>query len=87
VLNDLYSSPNTIRVIKSRRIRWAGHVACNGERRGVYGVLVEKPEGKRLLGRPRRRWKYSIKTDLQEVGWDWIDLTQGRNRETCKRYN
>ena len=54
-LNDLYSSPNIVRVIKSRRMRWAGHVACMGEERGVYMVLVGKPEGKRLLGRPRRR--------------------------------
>jgi hypothetical protein len=55
-LNDLYSSPNTVRVIKSGRMKWEGHVACMGERRGVYRVLVGKPEGKRLLGRPRRRW-------------------------------
>ena len=54
-LNDLYSSPNIVGVIKSRRMRWAGHVACMGEERGVYMVLVGKPEGKRLLGRPRRR--------------------------------
>jgi hypothetical protein len=55
-LNDLYSSPNIVRVIKSRRMRWAGYVACMGERRDVYSVLVGKPEGKRPLGRPRRRW-------------------------------
>jgi hypothetical protein len=55
-LNDLYRSPNIIRVIKSRIMRWTGHVARMGERRGVYGVLVEKPEGKRQFGRPRRRW-------------------------------
>jgi len=55
-INDLYSSPNIVRVIKSRRVRWAGHVARMGEERGVYRVLVEKPEGKRPLGRPRRRW-------------------------------
>ena len=55
-LNDLYSSPNIVRVIKSRRMRWAGHVARTGERRGVYSVLVGKPEGKRPLGRPRRRY-------------------------------
>ena len=59
-LNDLYSSPNIVRVIKSRRIRWAGHVARMGERRGGYRVLVRKPEGKRPLGRPRRRWKDNI---------------------------
>ena len=62
----------------SRRMRWAGHVARVGERRGVYRVLVGKPEGKRPLGRPRRRWENNIKMDLQEV--DWIDLAQDRNR-------
>ena len=67
-LNDLYTSPNIVRVIKSRRIRWAGHVARMGERRGVYRVLVGKPEGKRPLGRPRRRWEENIKMDRQEVG-------------------
>jgi len=56
LLNDLYFSPNIVRVIKSRRMRWAGHVACMGEIRDVYRVLVGKPEGKRSLGRPRRRW-------------------------------
>jgi hypothetical protein len=69
VLDDLYSSPNTIRVIKSIRMRWAGHVARRG-RRGVYRFLVEKPEGKRLFGRSRCRWKDNTKMDLQEVGWD-----------------
>jgi len=64
-LNDLYCSPNIVRVIKSRRMRWAGHVARMGERRGVYRVLVGKPEGKRPLGRPRRRWEDNIKMDLQ----------------------
>ena len=76
-LNDLYSSPNIVRVIKSRRIRWAGHVARMGEERGVYRVLVGKPEGKRPLGRPRRRWAHNIRMDLQEVGCgdiDWIGL-------------
>ena len=67
-LNDLYCSPNIVRVIKSRRMRWARHVARIGERRGVYRVLVGKPEGKRLLGRPRRRWENDIKMNLQEVG-------------------
>jgi len=67
-LNDLYSSPSIVRVIKSRRMRWAGHVARMGEKRGVYRALVEKPEGRRPLGRPRRRWEDSIKMDLQEVG-------------------
>ena len=77
-LNDLYFSPNIVRVIKSRRMRWAGHVARMGETRGVYRVLVGKPEGKRPLGRPRHRWEVSIKMDLQKVGYegmDWIDLT------------
>jgi hypothetical protein len=66
-LNDLYL-PNTVRVIKSRRMRWTGHVARMGERRGVYRVLVGKPEGKRPLRRPRHRWKDSIRMDLQDVG-------------------
>jgi len=72
-LNDLYCSPNFVRVIKSRRMRWAGHVARMGERRGVYRVLVGIPEGKRPLGRPRRRWEDNIKMDLQEVGCEGID--------------
>jgi hypothetical protein len=63
-LNDLYSLPNIVRVVKSRRIRWAGHVARMGEERGVYRVLVGKPEGKRPLGRPRRRWEDNIKMDV-----------------------
>jgi len=67
-LNDLYSLPNIVRVVKSRRMRWAGHVARMGEGRGVYRVLVGKPERKRSLGRPRRRWEDNIKMDLQEVG-------------------
>jgi len=66
-LNDLCSSPNIVRVIKSRRMRWAGHVARMGERRGIYRVLVGKPEGKRSLERPRHRWENNIKMDLQEV--------------------
>jgi hypothetical protein len=81
-LNDLYSSPNTVWVIKSRRMRWAGHVARMGEERGAYRVLVGKPEGKRLLRRPRRRW-VDIWMDLQEVGCgyvDWIWLAQDRDR-------
>ena len=76
-LNDLYCSPNIVRVMKSRRMRWVGHVARMGDRRGVYRVLVGKPEGKRPLGRPRRRWEDNIKMDLQEVGsggLDWIEL-------------
>ena len=78
-LNDLYSSPNIVRVIKSRRMRWAGHVARMGEERGVYKVLLGKPEGRRPLGRPRRRWMGNIRMDLQEVGCgylDWIGLAQ-----------
>ena len=69
-LNDLYSSPNIVRVIESKRLRWAGHVARMKEGRGVHKVLVGKPEGKRPLGRPRRRWEDNIKMDLQEVGRD-----------------
>jgi hypothetical protein len=67
-LNDLYCSPNIVRVIKWGRMRWAGHVARMGEKRDVYMVLVGKPEGKRPLGRHRRRWEDNIKMDLQEVG-------------------
>ena len=67
-LIGLYSSPNIVRVIKSRRMRWAGHVARMVEERRAYRVLVGKPEGKRPLGRPRRRWVYNIRMDLQEVG-------------------
>ena len=67
-LNDLYCSPNIVRVIKSRIMRWAGHVACMGEGRGVYRALVGKPDGKRPLRRPRFRWEDNIKIDLQEVG-------------------
>ena len=66
-LNDLYSSPNIVRVIKSRRMRWAGHVARMGEERGVYRVLVGKSVGRRPLGRPRRGWVDNIRMDLQEV--------------------
>ena len=82
-LNDLCSSPNIVRVIKSRRMRWVGHVARMDEERGVYRVLVGKPEGKRPLGRPRRRWVDNIRMDLQEVGCgyvDWIGLAQDRER-------
>jgi len=67
-LNDLYSLPNIVRVVKSRRMRWAGHVARMGEDRIVQRVLVGKPEAKRPLGRTRRRWENNIKMDLQEVG-------------------
>jgi hypothetical protein len=80
-LSDPYSLPNIVRVVKSRRMRWAGHVARMGEERVLHRVLVEKPEGKRPLGRPRRRWDDNIKTDLQEVGGgcgDWMELDQVR---------
>ena len=75
-LRDLYSLPNIERVVKSRRMRWAWHVARMGEGRGVHRVLVGKPEGKRPLGRPRRRWEDNIEMDLQEVGGDgdWMEL-------------
>jgi hypothetical protein len=82
-LYALYSSPNIIRVIKSRRLRWAGHVARMGERRGAYRALVGKPEGRRPLGRSRRRWEDNIKMDLREIGlggMDWINLAQDRDR-------
>jgi hypothetical protein len=80
-LHNLYSSPNIIRTIKSRRMRWAGHVARMGERRNAYRILVGKPEGRRSLGRPRRRWVDNIKIDLREIRWnsvDWVDLAQDR---------
>ena len=67
-LRDLYSLPNIVRMLKSRRMRWAGHVARMGDGRGVHRVLVGKPEGKRLLGRPRLRWEDNIKMELREVG-------------------
>jgi hypothetical protein len=68
-LNNLYSSPHIIRVIKPRRMRWAGPVARMREKRGAYRILVGRPEGRRPLGRPRRRWEDNIKTDLEEEGW------------------
>jgi hypothetical protein len=79
-LNDLYSLPNIVRVVKSRQMRWAGHVARMGKDRGVHRLLVEKPEVKRPLERPRRRWEDNIKMDLQEVGgvvvtvWSWLRI-------------
>ena len=82
-LSDLYSSPNIVRVIKSRRMRWAGHVMRMGEEVGVYRVLVGKPEGRRPLGRPRCQWVDNIRIDLQEVGYgcmDWIGLAQDRDK-------
>jgi hypothetical protein len=80
-LHSLYSSPNIVRVIKSRRVMWAGHVACIGEGRGVYMVLVGRLEGKRPLGKPRHRWEYNIKMDFREMGINganWIWLAQDR---------
>jgi len=81
--NDLYSSPSIVRMITSRRMIWAGHVARMGERRGLYRVFVGKPEGNRPLGRPRRRWKDNIKMGIQEVGCGgmyWVELAQDRDR-------
>jgi hypothetical protein len=82
-LHNMYSSPDIIRQIISRRMRWAGHVACMGECRNLCRVLVGKPKGKRPLGRPRRRWEDGIKMDLEEIGWggvQWIHLAQDRGR-------
>jgi hypothetical protein len=80
-LNDLYSSQNIVRVVNSRRMRWAGHATRTGERNGAYRIFVGKSEGRRPLGRPRHRWEDNIKTALQEVGWgvDWIELAEDRN--------
>jgi hypothetical protein len=81
--HNLYSSPSIIRMIKSRRMRWAGHVARMGERRNAYRLLVGRPEGRRPRGKPRRRWVDNIKIDLREIGWDgmdWIDLAQDRDQ-------
>jgi hypothetical protein len=82
-LHDLYSSPSIIRIIKSRRMRWVGHVARMGEKRNAYRLLVGKPEGKIPLRRPRHRWVDNIRMDLREVGWcdvDWIGLAKDRKR-------
>jgi hypothetical protein len=72
-LRDLYSSPSIIRIIKSRRMRWAGHVACMGEKRNAYSLLVGKPEGKRPVGKPSSRWVDNIRTVLGEVKWGDVD--------------
>jgi hypothetical protein len=80
-LHSLYSSPNIVRMIKSRRMRWAGHGPSIGEGRGVYRVMVGRPEGKRPLGRPKRRWEDNIKMDLREIridGANWIQLAKDR---------
>jgi hypothetical protein len=82
-LHNLYCSPSIIRINKSRTMRWAGHVARMGAKRIAYRNLVGKPEGKRPIGRPRRRWENNIKMDLREIGWggmDWIDLPQDRDQ-------
>ena len=81
-LRDLYSLPNIVRVVKSRIMRWAGHVARMVEGTGLHRVLVGKPDGKRPLGRPTRRWEDNIKMDPQEVGGggDWMELVQDRDR-------
>jgi hypothetical protein len=82
-LHGLYSSPSIVRVIKARRMRWAGHVAHTGEVRGAYNILVGRPEGRRPLGRPRRRWEDNIRMDLREIGFgdvDWIHWAQDSYR-------
>jgi hypothetical protein len=82
-LHDLHSSPRIIRMIKTRRMRWTGHVARMGEKRSAYRLFVGKPEGRRPLGRPRRRWLDNIRMDVVEVGWgdvDSIGLAQDRDR-------
>jgi hypothetical protein len=82
-LHGLYSSLSIVRVIKARRMRWAGHVARMGEERGAYNILVGRPEGRRPLGRPRRRWEDNIKMDLGEIVFgdvEWIHLAQDRDR-------
>jgi hypothetical protein len=87
-LHNLYSSPNIIRMIKSRRMRWAGHIVRMGEYMNACRVLVGKQEGKRLLGRPRRRWVDNVQMDLRERGWScvyWIDLPQ--DRDSCEHVN
>jgi hypothetical protein len=82
-ISDLYSLPNILRVTKSRRMRWAWHVQRMGDGRSVHMILLGKPERKRPLGRPTRRWEDNIQMDLQELGWgcgDWMELAQDRDR-------
>jgi hypothetical protein len=82
-LHGLYSSPSIVKVIKARRMRWAGHVARMGVVRGAYNILVGRPEGRRPLGRPRRRWEDNIKMDIREIGFgdvDWSHLVQDMDR-------
>jgi hypothetical protein len=82
-LHNLYSSPNIIRMIESRRTRWEGHAARMGSKRKADRIFVGKPEGKRSLGRPSRWWVYNIKMDLREMGWDgmdWIELAHERHQ-------
>jgi hypothetical protein len=82
-LHDLYSSPSIVKVIKARKIRWAGHVARMGKVRGAYNILDGRHEGRRPLGRPRRRWEDNIKMDLREIGFgdvDWIHLARDGDR-------
>jgi hypothetical protein len=82
-LHGLYSSPSIVRVIKVRRMIWAGHTARIGEVRGAYNILVGRPEGRRPLGRPKRRWEDNIKMDLREIGFgdvNWIHWAQDRDR-------
>jgi hypothetical protein len=84
IIHNLYSSPDIIRQSKSRRMRWAGHVECMGEKRKLCKGLMGRPEGKKPLGRPSRRWEEGIRMDLRENGWgggvDWIRLAQDRDR-------
>jgi hypothetical protein len=82
-LHNLFSLSSIIRMIKSRRLRWAGHVRQMGMERNAYRIVMQKPEGRRPLGRPRHRWVDSIKLDLTKIGWgnmDWIDLAHDRGQ-------
>jgi hypothetical protein len=84
-LHNFHSSPNIIRMIKSRRMRWAGHLARIVEKRNACRILVGKPEEKRPLGRPRHRWVDNIKMDLREIGWDFMDwINMAQDRDQCR---